>query len=224
MPVLHLLAGPNGAGKSSFVRDVLGPTTGLPFINADEIAAETRPDAGIDHAYEAARLAESRRREKIAEGASFVSETVFSHPSKVDLVADAMSAGFLVHLHVMMIPVELSVQRVLERVRRGGHTVPEQKIRDRHERLWDHIGRAIRIVDVAEVFDNSSASAPFRLCASFEHGRLIGPPSWPTWTPAVLRELDDADGPPRRQSREARPVGGEAPRGAEYQGRGPGGR
>lgn len=187
MPVLHLLAGPNGAGKSSYVHDVLRPATRLPFINADEIAAEQWPDAQVTHAYEAARLAETQRRDRICEGSSFISETVFSHPSKIDLVADAVEAGYLVHLHVIMIPVGLAVQRVVERVRRGGHTVPEQKIRDRYERLWDHVDQAIRIADVAEVLDNSSARAPFRLCASFEHGTLIGPASWPAWTPASLR-------------------------------------
>ncbi len=188
MPLLHLLAGPNGAGKSSYVHDVLTPATGLPFINADEIAAERWPDAQAEHAYEAARIAEAQRRGRIAEGASFISETVFSHPSKVQLVADAADAGYLVHLHVIIVPVELTVQRVLERVRRGGHAVPKQKIRDRYERLWDHIGEAIRIADVAEVLDNSSARAPFRLCASFEHGALIGSASWPAWTPTALRE------------------------------------
>lgn len=186
MPVLHLLAGPNGAGKSSYVHDVLGPVAGLPFINADEISAEKWPDAQAEHAYEAARIAETQRRAKMAEGSSFISETVFSHPSKVQLVAYAVGAGYLVHLHVVMVPVELTVQRVLERVRRGGHAVPETKIRDRYERLWDHVRRAIQIADVAEVLDNSSAGAPFRRCATFEHGQFIGPPSWPRWTPAAL--------------------------------------
>ncbi|GAA1486574.1 AAA family ATPase [Brachybacterium fresconis] len=187
MPVLHLLVGPNGSGKSSYVRDVLGPATGLRFINADEIAAETWPEAPSEHAYEAARHAEARRRERIADGFSFISETVFSHPGKIDLVADAVRAGHLVHLHVVMVPVELAVQRVLERVVRGGHEVPEQKIRDRYDRLWDHVGQAILIADLADVFDNSSARTPFRLCASFEHGELTGAASWPRWTPAALR-------------------------------------
>jgi len=186
MPVLHLLVGPNGAGKSSYVRDVLGPVTRLPFINADEIAAERWPGTEEEHAYAAARLAEDQRRQRIAEGSSFISETVFSHPSKLALVSDAADAGYLVHLHVILLPVDLTVQRVLERVRRGGHTVPESKIRGRFERLWDLVGRAVRIADVAEVFDNSSARAPFRLCASFEHGALVGIPSWPRWTPSAL--------------------------------------
>lgn len=188
MPLLHLLAGPNGAGKSSYVRDVLAPATGLPFINADEIAASLWPAAPAEHAYEAARIAETQRRDRIAEGSSFISETVFSHPSKVELVSDAAQAGYLVHLHVIVVPVELTVQRVRERVRRGGHDVPEQKIRERYERLWRHVSEAIHIADVAEVFDNGSAREPFRLCASFQHGALIGEPAWPSWIPSELRE------------------------------------
>lgn len=188
MPLLHLLAGPNGAGKSSYVCDVLMPATHLPLINADEIAAERWPDAQAEHAYEAARIAEAQRRDRIAEGASFISETVFSHPSKIELVSDAVDAGYLVHLHVIIVPVELTVQRVLERVRRGGHEVPEQKIRERYERLWGHLRGAIRIADVTEVLDNSGARAPFRPCALFEHGVLIGTPGWPAWTPDLLRE------------------------------------
>ncbi|CAN5337767.1 zeta toxin family protein [soil metagenome] len=186
MPLLHLLAGPNGAGKSTYVHDVLVPAMRLPFINADEIAASQWPEAQASHAYEAAQIAEVQRRERIAAGDSFISETVFSHPSKVRLVSDAAAVGYLVHLHVIMVPVELTVQRVRERVRRGGHAVPEEKIRERYDRLWGYVGAAIGIVDVVEIFDNSSARTPFRLCATYRHGVLIGVPSWPAWTPAEL--------------------------------------
>ena len=187
MPLLHLLAGPDGAGKSSYVRDVLTPATRLPSVDADEIAVERWPDAQAEHAYEAARIAEAQRRDRIAAGESFISGTEFSHPSEIELVSDAVDAGYLVHLHVIVVPVELTVQRVVERVRRGGHAVPEQKIRDRYDRLWEHVGAAIRIADVTEVLDNSSAGAPFRLCATYAHGALIGSPSWPAWTPPALR-------------------------------------
>lgn len=188
MPLLHLLAGPNGAGKSTYVRDVLIPSTGLPFINADEIALERWPDAQAEHAYDAAQIAESQRREKIDQRRSFITETVFSHPSKVQLVSDAVDAGYLVHLHIVIVPVVLSIQRVTERVRRGGHAVPEAKIRDRYERLWTHLDAAIDIADEVEVFDNGSARTPFRPCARYIHGTLVGQASWPKWAPAVLRD------------------------------------
>ena len=194
MPLLHLIAGPNGAGKSSYVGDVLKPATGLPFVNADEIAASLWPESPVAHAYEAARMAEARRRERIASGESFISETVFSHPSKVQLVSDAVDAGYLVYLHVVIVPIELTVQRVFERVRRGGHEVPEQKIRERYARLWVHIGAAIQIADITAVLDNSSARDPFRMCASFEKGVLIGSATWPTWTPRALQEIEGSTG------------------------------
>lgn len=190
MPVLHLLAGSDGAGNSSYVRDVLMPATHLPFINANEIAAERWPEAQAEHAYEAARIAEAQRRDRIADGVSFISETMFSHPSKVQLVADCVEAGYLVHVHAIMVPVGLAVQRVRERVRRGGHAVPEPKIRERYERLWGKISPAIPLADTVEVFDNSSARTPFRLVARYEYGALIGAPNWPRWTPAALRERE----------------------------------
>lgn len=189
MPVVHLLAGPNGSGKSTYVERVLGPATRLPFINADLIAAEHWPDAQVEHSYEAAQLAESERRTAMASGASFISETVFSHESKVALVSDASALGYLVTLHVMLVPVELAVQRVTERIRRGGHAVPEQKIRDRYERLWPLIADAAKIADETFFLDNSSAKRPFRPAAVLAHGTRIGEPEWPSWTPPVLRSL-----------------------------------
>jgi predicted ABC-type ATPase len=159
------------------------------LINADEIAAELWPEAQSDHAFMAAQVAEKQRREFIAEGKSFISETVFSHPSEIQLVSDASEAGYLVHLHVIMVPVDLAVRRVLEGVERGGHSVPEQKVRERYERLFGHLVVAIGIADRAEVFDNSSARKPFRLCASYEYGQILGQGHWPEWTPNDLRNM-----------------------------------
>ncbi len=196
MPVLHLLAGPNGAGKSTYARDVVIRVTGLPFINADVIAAERWPDAQAENAYEAAQLAEVDRRARMAAGESFITETVFSHPSKVGLLADAAALGYVVHLHVILVPVELSVQRVADRVGRGGHAVPEAKIRARYDRLWELVATGIRIADVTEVVDNSSASAPFRLCATYLRRTLVGDAAWPVWVPSQLLEKPH----PRKQT------------------------
>ena len=85
-PALHLLAGPNGSGKTAFYEHVLGPVTHLPFINADVIAREQWPGSDRDRSYEAAKIAEERGASMIAQGRSFIAETVFSHPSKLDLI------------------------------------------------------------------------------------------------------------------------------------------
>lgn len=185
-PTLHLLAGPNGAGKSTLVTWVLRPATHLPFVNADLIAAERWPDAQIEHAYDASKAAEAQRQRLMQDGASFITETVFSHPSKVALVGQAVALGYLVHLHVVLIPVDLAVHRVAERVRRGGHDVPEVKIRQRYARVWRLVATAKDTADRADFYDNSRAASPFRLVAAYERGRPVGDRSWPTWTPSVL--------------------------------------
>ncbi len=186
-PVLHLLAGPNGAGKSTFVTRILQPSTHLPFINADEIAARRWPGREADHGYQASRAAASEREQMIAAGGSFISETVFSHPSKVDLLDHARNEGYLTHLHIILISEELAILRVRDRVRRGGHHVPEEKIRDRYARLWDLLALSIRTVDHAWVYDNELARAPFRMVAEYARGRSVARPAWPGWTPTALR-------------------------------------
>lgn len=186
MPVLHLLAGPNGAGRSTYVTRVLRPVTHLPFVNADVIAAERWPSAQAEHAYEASRAAADERTRLLADGASFITETVFSHPRKLDLLDEAIARGYLVHLHVILLSVEATVRRVAERVRDGGHDVPERKIRERYARLWDLIAPARSVADRVELFDHSTARPPFRRVAVYEHGLPIGSPGWPAWAPSAL--------------------------------------
>jgi predicted ABC-type ATPase len=116
-----------------------------------------------------------------------ITETVFSHPSKVDLATRATALGYLVHLHVVMVPVEVTLLRVEHRVRHGGHDVPPAKVRTRYERLWPLIAEARAIVDRATFYDNENDTRPYRTVAVYERGRPIGQPDWPDWTPASLR-------------------------------------
>jgi predicted ABC-type ATPase len=186
-PVLHLLAGPNGAGKSTFYEEVLGPVTGLPFINADQIAAQRWPGHELERAYEASEVAAQERELAVRRRMSFATETVFSHPSKLDLLRAARESGYRVTLHVILIPESLAVARVRQRVLAGGHDVPEEKIRARYSRLWAHLHEAVRVADEAFVYDNSRAAEPYRRVAELMQGRLIRQPDWPPWTPAELR-------------------------------------
>ena len=185
-PVLHLIAGPNGAGKTTLATRVIAPVTHLPFINADVIAAQRWPEAQAEHAYEASQVAADQRQELILARASFITETVFSHPSKLALIRDAQDEGYLVLLHVVLVPEGLSVARVGDRVRRGGHTVPEDKIRERYRRLWALVVQARALAERAYIYDNSRATTPLRLVASDERGELVGATDWPTWTPHAL--------------------------------------
>jgi predicted ABC-type ATPase len=156
------------------------------FVNADEIAKQRWPDDPASHSYEAARVAAQTRAKLIELGASFIAETVFSHPSKLELVDAAHAAGYTIVVHVVLIPEDLAVERVRHRVSAGGHDVPEHKIRERYQRLWALVAAAILRCDSTAVYDNSGLKGP-RIVAQMNAGFCIGSPAWPAWTPDVLR-------------------------------------
>lgn len=184
---LDVVVGPNGAGKSTFVERTLVPSLppGVPFVNADLIAARRWLDEAEARSYEAARIADRTRLALIESGTSFVAETVFSHPSKLELIAQATDAGFDVFLHAVMVPVDLSVLRVVYRKAAGGHSVPEDKVRSRYDRLWPLVVMAARDAHVATFYDNSSIAGP-RIVARVAAGRSTGVVRWPAWSPDEL--------------------------------------
>jgi predicted ABC-type ATPase len=183
---LDLVVGPNGAGKSTFVRLTLSPV--LPrtgFVNADLIAQQRWPEDAEVHSYEAARIAAATREALIARREPFIAETVFSHPSKLDLLRQATAAGYYTAVHVMLVPEALAVARVSARVVAGGHAVPEEKIRQRYRRLWPLVADAIVLSDTATVYDNAHRRGPTAV-ADFSHGFVVGKPLWPDWAPEAL--------------------------------------
>ena len=185
---LDLVVGPNGAGKSTFVRLTLAPV--LPhatFVNADLIAQQRWPDDPETHSYEAARIAAATRQALIARRDPFIAETVFSHPSKLDLLREAAAAGYYRAVHIVLVPEAVAVARVAARVVAGGHTVPEEKIRGRYQRLWPLVAEAIVLADTTTVYDNSQRKGP-SVVADFSHGFVVGKPLWPDWTPEALTD------------------------------------
>jgi len=183
---VDLIVGPNGAGKSTFAQEILGEVLpGILFVNADLIARQRWPEDPEGHSYEAARVAEATRSALIESGSQFIAETVFSHPSKVALIDQAHQAGYFVALHVLMLPEHVAVARVAARVDQGGHSVPENKIRERYHRLWPLVAVAAAKAQSAAFWDNSTLDGP-DLVAELAGGQLLARPKWPSWTPDSL--------------------------------------
>jgi predicted ABC-type ATPase len=163
-PVFYLLAGPNGAGKSTLYKALLQVGT-IPdtaeFVNADLYEAEhlqhiTQPQARSEQA----RLwADARRAALLERGQSFVSETVFSHPSKLALIQAAQAQGFFVMLLVVALdhPQQL-LDRVAPRMAEGGHTVPVDRILARYPRTLANLTQAVRMADAAVLYDSQDVT------------------------------------------------------------------
>jgi len=168
-PQLVVIAGPNGAGKSTFHRAFLSRMN-LPFLNADNVESET----GLE-SIEAARLLDTMRAQMIEDGAGFITETVFSDPygSKLEMIRSAVEAGYdVVLVYIGLSSPELSERRVEQRVVRGGHDVPRDRLASRYQRSLANLKEAIAFVPVVKLYDNSLADEPFRQVATFANGTV----------------------------------------------------
>jgi predicted ABC-type ATPase len=119
-------------------------------------------------------LADARRRSLLEAQRSFVTESVFSHPGRLSLVNDARKTGYQIWVTFVCVEgPELSLARVAERVSRGGHDIPSDKVRARYRRLFPLCAAAVLAADRSYVVDNSSMSAPLRDVMAFERGTLV---------------------------------------------------
>ena len=189
-PTLVMLAGPNGSGKSTLFATRIAPKLDVPFINADLIQRDELETDDVSAAYTAARIAADRRAAMIAARASFATETVFSHPSKLEIITHAKSLGYRVMtFHISVTHPDLSVARVGARLAEGGHPVPEDKIRERYGRSGPLIRQAILASDIGHVFDNSALNTPPQRMLSFEAGKLrFALPHLPQWVFDIYAE------------------------------------
>jgi predicted ABC-type ATPase len=134
-PKIIVIAGPNGAGKTTFAREFLPHEAGCPvFVNADLIAAGLSPFAPERAAIQAARLTLEAIAQHVARRENFAFETTLSGRAYARQIAQWRAMGYQVELFFLSLPsADMAVQRVAERVRQGGHNIPEATIRRRFE-------------------------------------------------------------------------------------------
>ena len=155
-PRLLVFAGPNGSGKSTVTRGL--PIVGI-YVNADDIK---RISGCTD--LEAAQEAEKIRNILLDGKQDFTFETVLSTDRNLELLRRAKEAGYEIQaVFVLTCSSDINVRRVQERVRNGGHDVPEEKIRSRYTRSLKNLAKLVRIADRTRVIDNSGTE-PSLIC------------------------------------------------------------
>jgi predicted ABC-type ATPase len=182
-----VLAGGNGAGKSTFYSQYLAKYS-IKFVNADLIAKDIDSENPESISYHAATVAAKIREDLISQGVSFCFETVFSHESKIDFLAQAKANGYKVILvYIHLFDSSLNEARVKQRVSEGGHNVPIEKIYSRIPRTMKHIKTALLIVDEARILDNSSTDDPFQQIIVMKSGNFeVNVDHLPEWARDLL--------------------------------------
>lgn len=163
-----MIAGPNGAGKTTMTLELLKTCSMLyEFINADEIARGLAPKHPESMALTASKLMINRLKELLEADRSFVFETTASGTNYVKHLKSAKAKGYEISLTFLWLSKpEEAVKRVAQRVKQGGHNVPEDSIiRRYYAGIKNLIFHYLPLADEAFILDNSSEGSARKLIA-----------------------------------------------------------
>jgi len=163
-PCIYVLAGTNGGGKSS-IAGAMFLARGTEYFNPDEVSIRIRSAhprlTQMEANSEAWHQGERLLRRAITKRLSFAFETTLGGNTIPALLSSAVAAGLDVRVwYVGLGTVDLHIARVKARVEKGGHPIPEQKIRDRYDRSRLNLIRFMPQLTELLVYDNSDEADP----------------------------------------------------------------
>lgn len=166
VPTITVIAGTNGAGKSSILGEFLRQHGGE-YFNPDDMARRLRKEDPDLTQYEANAQAwligKEGLEDAIYTGRDYTFETTLGGNTIKRLLHQAAAHGHrLVIWYVGLASAEAHIERVTQRVRRGGHPIPEDKIRERFEQSVQHLIELLPAIFECRLFDNSESAD---LCA-----------------------------------------------------------
>lgn len=161
---IFVLAGVNGAGKSSIGGAALRARD-VPYFNPDLAARallKSNPGLPLQQANaQAWELGRQGLERALRERLNFAFETTLGATTLPDLLLAGAQAGAQVHVwYIGLSSPELHLQRVRERVRAGGHDIPEDKIRARYHSSRANLIRLLPHLASLHVHDNSAQADP----------------------------------------------------------------
>ena len=182
-PQVVLIAGPNGAGKTSLAPFLLRDRFAeFAFVNADTIASGLSAFEPERVAIEAGRVMLDRLRELSERKESFAFESTLAARSYAPWLKGLQRTGYEVHLiFVWLRSVDLAIEPVAGRIRRGGHAVHPNEIRRRYQRgVGNLFDLYIPIADAWAVYDNSEENQPSLVAVGGTKGplRISRPEHW----------------------------------------------
>lgn len=140
-PKLIVVGGPNGAGKSTLSYKYAAELN-AEYVGADDIAHRLCPEDPYSVRIASSRAFIERIKFVISEGTSLVVETTLAGKTFEQFIKLASDSGYETTIvFIFLDSDDLCVKRVAQRVKNGGHDVPETDIRRRFKRtlanFWD---------------------------------------------------------------------------------------
>lgn len=185
MKTYTIIGGVNGVGKSSFTGVLKERSTDLGMIvDVDKITAELGGNA-----LAGGKAALRKISERIDKGISFTQETTLSGRKTEATAKQVRDLGYHVRLfYIGLDSAEESLSRIANRVKRGGHDIPQDDVVRRFAGRWEAVAKVLPYCDEAEFYDNDNG---FVLVAEYRNGELrtVGNRR-PQWLMELLQYLD----------------------------------
>lgn len=158
MPYVIIIAGPNGAGKTTTAPALLDKNLKMShFVNADTIAAGLSAFAPEKASIQAGKTMLKRMHQLADNKEDFAFETTLASRSFAPWIEELKNKNYVFYLTFLLLDsADMAIDRVAERVRLGGHSVPEQTIRRRFDAGLKNFFKLYEpLADSWQMYDNS---------------------------------------------------------------------
>ena len=168
MKTYTIIGGVNGVGKSSFTGVLKERSTDLGIIiDVDKVTAELGQGS-----LAGGKAALRKIDECIEKGVSFTQETTLAGRKTEATAKQVKELGYHVRLfYIGLDTAAESLNRIANRVRRGGHNIPENDVERRFVGRWEAVSKILPYCDEAEFYDNDNG---FVKVAEYRNGELRG--------------------------------------------------
>lgn len=175
MKTYTIIAGVNGTGKSSLTGVLRQQSHDLGvIIDVDRLAAANNGNNIV-----AGRIAVARIRDCLSRGICFTQETTLSGSLTARTARSAKERGYIIRMYYVGLgSVEESLTRIENRVRKGGHGIPEEDVRRRFENRVKSLAAVLPYCDEATFYDNDNG---FVAVGEYRNGRIICYEGCPQW-------------------------------------------
>ena len=169
-PRYIIIAGTNGSGKTTLY-ETNSDLFQIPRVNVDEIVQEFGSWRNNSDVMRAGKIAVKRINDCFDKRISFNQETTLCGHSIKNNVRRAKDFGYVVEIYYIGLDsADHAVERVRQRVKKGGHDIPEKDIRRRYEESLYALKELIPICDCVRIYDNSES---FHIVAFFDNGYCL---------------------------------------------------
>lgn len=165
-----LIAGVNGAGKSTLYQ-TLQSLQGMPRVNTDEILRGFGDWRNLADVMTAGRITVKTINRYFNEDITFNQETTLCGKSILNNIDKAKKRGYFIELHYIGVEnAGIAKERVLERMKQGGHGIPDKDIERRYTETFRNLKSVLPICDLTVFYDNT---IEFRRFAIYKNGKPV---------------------------------------------------